>query len=1574
MTVHKLTAGDGYAYYLRHTASADQRRPRGAELAQQQAKAGVPAGEWMGGAALALGVQGTVSEPQMRALYGEGRHPRADSIMIEEIEAGRTPRQALRATRLGALHARYGQDPSALTTAIEREHATYARRGGQPPDKKQARSLALKCAGREFRREYGRRPDDAGELAAYLARNTKPPRAATAGFDLTFTAPSTLQVLRKLGGPDVARAILDAHDQAAREAFAFAEQHAAATRTGKNGIAQHDALTGLVATRWRHFTSRAGDALLHDHIVIASKVQGPDGRWRSLDASLLYQQAVTISEHYNQRVLEIACQTLDLAVEPRSTATGRRPVMEIAGVDLRLAKANSTRGAAIGPRLEQMLQQYRIEHGKEPDARTRHRLHERAFLADRPDKKPPLPFEEMCALWREEAIAAFGIEAVDGLLARARAAAAKLRPATVPPVDVARTAAQILETVSAHRSTWNRHHLLSETRRHLLRTRRGDPAPAEIADAITDHALTQLCTPLEPPDLHTSFPPLERADGTSVYERRESRLYTTNTILLAEARLLNAARTPAIPAATNRNFTRATAFHQGPLDAGQRELAHVFATSENALVAAVGPAGAGKTTALRLAAATIADAGGRVIALAPSSRAASVLTSELALPAHTLHLWLRQRERANAGRQVNRDYQLRPGDVILVDEAGMAATAQLDAVVTDALAQGAHVRVIGDPAQLAAVEAGGALRMLASEPGAVHLTDVHRFTAPGEAAASLILRDSDPDHAFTWYRSQRRITAGTGDQMADTVFANWLHDLAQGRTSVMMAENTTTVTALNLRAQAFEHDQDPQPRSEGIALHDGTRATTGDLIVTRNNDRRRRVRGAKDWVKNGDLWRIERLTADGGAVIRHTAHRGRTTLTAAYLAAHTELGYASTIHRAQGITVDTAHALLTPSCSREAAYVAATRGRHHNRLYLAHTPDQSPTEVLGRIARNRSAQISAHQALRETQQDATSTTTLAAQYAYAAERANTLRLQQTVLAALPALDAQPLVLHDAWPALERALQQAEAAGFEPTTVLRRSYNQRAMRAAETPPVLMAWRLQRRIQDGQAAARRHADDPRPLQDLTDRQLQSLADTAARRHDDALHHLRRADTDVTNRPRPVTADGLPHPAWPDRPHGQLTARQLAGALHQTRQHTRHAALGEDHHDEPNPTALAATLRREQRLRRRMPLADRTREDWQRTRSAYAHLTPDDTRDRIRTNFHRQEDAQRALERAHTITARIDAEQRLRALLPDHPPPLPDHSGDLPDWLAPASVAHHPHTPIAWRRHLDQRRTVLLEQLRATGLLLAQDPPPWTATLGPVPAPAHRLRPQWEHIAALVEAWRTQRDLDPQTPGIGPRPADPEHGAAWDDLNQRIHQLGRRTRATRAAELRSDDPDTYRRAVLRRLDHARPPTPFTPLAWHPSLAAPPAGAAVAGPNYIPLPALATTALAAVLAGQQAPQAWIANIPAPDADDEDDQKLWHRLVTTIDDWRQRHHVTGDDPLGNPPTDQTRPEWDNLNEALSLYRHTRIQNRITSLHRTREGDRARLLAAAQIHTETGRRADTKRPPEPPEPRHQPGR
>ena len=289
--------------------------------------------------------------------------------------------------------------------------------------------------------------------------------------------------------------------------------------------------------------------------------------------------------------------------------------------------------------------------------------------------------------------------------------------------------------------------------------------------------------------------------------------------------------------------------------------------------------------------------------------------------------------------------------------------------------RGASVRLVGDDQQLAAIGAGGVLRDIAHTHGALRLTELHRFTDPAEAAASLALREGKPE-ALKFYLDHGRVHVGDLATTTEDAFSAWVSDRAAGLDAIMIAPTRHLVAELNRRARA--HRLDHSAATAEVPLADGNWASVGDVIITRSNDRRLRLT-ATDWVKNGDRWTITGIGGSGDLTVRHNRSHLTVRLPIDYVRESTGLGYATTIHSAQGVSADTMHGLLTGQESRQQLYTMLTRGRHANHLYLQvvgdgdpHTlirPDtispRTPTETLQQILARDEAPVSATTVLRE---------------------------------------------------------------------------------------------------------------------------------------------------------------------------------------------------------------------------------------------------------------------------------------------------------------------------------------------------------------------------------------------------------------------------------------------------------------------------------------------------------------------------------------------------------------------------------------------------------------------------------
>jgi len=382
------------------------------------------------------------------------------------------------------------------------------------------------------------------------------------------------------------------------------------------------------------------------------------------------------------------------------------------------------------------------------------------------------------------------------------------------------------------RSTWQMWHVRAEA---LRQVRTSEHAPA-LVDLLVDEVLDRRSVALAAPADNVAEPEvLRRVDGSSVYTVAGATLFTSTRILDAERRLVIAAgrrggasvEQAAVDLALLEMAANGTA-----LDAGQASLVGQMSSSGAGLQLAIAPAGAGKTTAMRALTMAWNQDGGQVLGLAPSAAAAAVLAEQTGIRTDTLAklTWsLHHGELPDWAAAVG------PSTLVIIDEAGMADTVSLDTTVQFAIGRGASVRLVGDDQQLAAIGAGGVLRDIQHIHDALRLTELHRFTDPAEAAASLALREGDPS-GLEFYLDQGRVHVGDIATTTQDAFSAWVSDRAAGLDSIMLAPTRHLVAELNRRARA--HRLDHTPTSFEVRLADGNLASVGEVIITRSNDRR----------------------------------------------------------------------------------------------------------------------------------------------------------------------------------------------------------------------------------------------------------------------------------------------------------------------------------------------------------------------------------------------------------------------------------------------------------------------------------------------------------------------------------------------------------------------------------------------------------------------------------------------------------------------------------------------------------------------------------------------------------------
>lgn len=751
----------------------------------------------------------------------------------------------------------------------------------------------------------GNRPDGSGPLTRSGQGKSRVP-----GFDLTFSAPKSVSLLFGLGDEQISRAARAAHETAVDAALNYMERHAALGRRGKGGAISVLG-NGFIGAGFRHRTSRAGDPQLHTHVLVANMTRGPDGRWTALDARRLYTHARTGGFLYQAQLrLEL---TRRLGVEWTPVRNG---IAEIDGIPAAVRRAFSRRRNEIEAELRQ-----RGEHTAGAA--------QVAALHTRREKDYDVPADQLRERWQ--------------------ARAAQL---DFTPEHVAATARQTEVTpLTSEAADTGQRHLASPdglTRRQSSFTRRdavrawceqlphgGD---VEEIETLADQLLAgQSVVPLLPDP--ATAPPIgdvvRRADGRLVAAGNEERRYSTPELLAREAEILDTARDGRRRdrgAVTAGTLAVILAAHP-ELSVEQAEMVKRLLRDGDQVAVVVGRAGTGKTYALSAAREGWREEGHRVIGAALARRAALELRDGAGIDATSLHALLADL-RDRPGQLLSRS------TVIVVDEAGMVGTRQLAELIRHAAVHEAKVVLVGDPRQLPEIDAGGSFRSLAMRGDPIVLAGNRRQRQQWERDALEQLRAGQAEQAIAGYAEHGQLTiVDSAPQLRQQLVADWWHARETGAHAVMIALRRDDVADLNARARAHMRHQD---RLGPGALHvGGTAFAVGDLAVCLRNH-------PGLGVTNGTHGTITRLDPAAGSLVL-TDRAGREyALTADYLASTTQRGsavldhgYALTGHKAQGLTVDQAFVLGSDQLYREWGYVAMSRGRHANRLYLVNAHDDA---------------------------------------------------------------------------------------------------------------------------------------------------------------------------------------------------------------------------------------------------------------------------------------------------------------------------------------------------------------------------------------------------------------------------------------------------------------------------------------------------------------------------------------------------------------------------------------------------------------------------------------------------------
>ncbi len=723
---------------------------------------------------------------------------------------------------------------------------------------------------------------------------------AVPAFDVVLRPTKSVSILYGLGDPATGRAVLAAHHAGLAEAVGYLDEHVGARR-GHGGV-QHVSGRGVLAVGFDHRTSREGDPLLHTHLVVANRVQGPDGRWTALDGRDLYRHRLAADAIYRATYQRELVRTLGVEWMAADSHGNR----ELQGMPEVLVRGFSKRTDQIDAELDRL-----IEDGRERTPR----LVKWTVQATRKPKRREAP-DTLYDRWRQEA-AERGHD--PDALVRAVTSRTRDRDRTTSADASGRLFDGLAgpDGLTATASTFTRPDVLVALGAGL--TGAGRAELEELADRFL----------------------AERAVSVVADRALEERRWSTPELLAVEQRLVAAAT-----ARTDEQAARVS--HQAVGEAlaahpttGQDQQAMVRDLCQGGQGAAVvvGRAGTGKTFALGIARHAWQLDGYRLLATAPTGIATMSLQGEGFEDVATCDRLLLDLDKGQE--------RLDARTVLVVDEAGMLGSRKLTRLLEHAEQAQAKVVLVGDDRQLAAIDAGGGFRALRLRLGASELVENRRQRHAWEREALELVRAGLVDDAVAAYQAHDRVVA------ADSKTAATLALLRDWWQAFQDAERDPTQEVVVLAARRAEVDR-LNTCCQQILAHRGRlgpdrlqvedrQLAVGDRVVCGHNaigqlgiangtrgvitaiDAQARTLTIRTDGKDPKELMLPRWYLDG----RGGEERNR----------RVDLAYATTGHRAQGLTRWRALVRLTGSEDVNWLYVQLSRARQDTRLYAVVGPE-----------------------------------------------------------------------------------------------------------------------------------------------------------------------------------------------------------------------------------------------------------------------------------------------------------------------------------------------------------------------------------------------------------------------------------------------------------------------------------------------------------------------------------------------------------------------------------------------------------------------------------------------------------
>lgn len=839
-------------------------------------------GRWVGSLAAEMGLHGDVNPDHFRAVL-EGQHPLTGEQLVEPP----TPKTRNVSIRPEGewLTAQEAADQLGVSATFVRRLLRTGKLEGE-----KSRSEATSREAWRVRRAY---------VNVYAVSHK--PAKRRPGFDLTLRPPKSVSVLWALADPDHRAEIRQAHREAVDEVVRYYEGKAVLGRQKGQRIQT----AGLVAAAFDHRTSRAGDPLLHTHVVAANLTLTVADAWRTLDGRPLFDHAISGGYLYQAHLRHLL--TRRLGAEWGPVVNG---MADIAGVPQAVIDEFSQRRDEI----EEML----AESGY-----TSARARQKATLATRRPKDRDVDPDTLANAWRERAAGlGFDAAAVEACFGRSRD-----QQRAAPDVD------RLFDHLAGPKGLTER--ASTFTRRDVVRAVAVMAAstPAIEVERLADRFLaSDRVVVLAGPTSGRNSQVLVGLDNRRI-RTGGTALFSTPDLIEIEAGLLRWAPTEIGAVGSETSIQQALTTHP-ELSDEQAAMVRAVCSTSRAVQVVVGRPGSGKTYAAAACVETLAAIGIPVAGCAVSATAAAELEAAAGFqrlthrPAQTMASLLIDIEQ--------RGDRLAPGTVVFVDESSMVGTRDLARLATHVYQARGSIKLIGDPDQHTSVDTGGVFKALAAQndPTIVRLVENRRQTDTVERTAIEEYRRGEIAEALSRYDGAGKVTrSDTASGTYDALVRDWRSDRRAGSESPMLAGTNAARQALNDRARALL-------KEEGILTGDplvahGREFLVGDEVVARRNDRLLHGAEPTAFVKNGSVGRITAVDHDRDQVDVDFFLEGRVRIPYEYLAAgHLDYSYARTTYGVQGATLDRARYHPSDASHFEEGYVAITRAASATNLYV----------------------------------------------------------------------------------------------------------------------------------------------------------------------------------------------------------------------------------------------------------------------------------------------------------------------------------------------------------------------------------------------------------------------------------------------------------------------------------------------------------------------------------------------------------------------------------------------------------------------------------------------------------------